>query len=256
VLSLSVLNKSTREKVGIVLHSLVEEWVEKWFTQKDAMSIDIDFNNTLFKQRMLDDTCETIVLPKGKIAIIETETSRQEMAKHALTVRCKTDERDVKLYQELGATILYELFSTISRKSGVSDNLQFSADVQTIQPVLSVYVKRENKTLLNFIFDRESLIHLQLITSNKSKKTTMIPNAIVQASLKEELNVKAQLEAISLSLEEILRLKKGSVIKLTHPLNRPIILATSQKPLPVNAYLVSSKGKRSLLLKKGQQKHD
>ena len=256
MLSSAVLNNSTREKLGITLRSFVEEWIEKWFTQKDAVSVDIDFNNTLFKQKMLDHKCETIVLPQGKIAIVETAASREEMAKHALMVESKTDEKDVALYNELGATILFELFSAIAKKSGVSDNFQFSADVQAIQPAISVHIKHKDKTLLNCLFDKEALNHLQLLTANELPRTAMNPNAIAQASMKGELTVQAQLESIRLSLEEILRLKKGSVIKLTHPLNRPIVLATSQKPLPVNACLVSSKGKRSLLLKKGQNTHD
>lgn len=241
-----ILIQTSREPIKATLVALVQNWVTEWYRQ--AVDIDVKFNDVLFACYEMQDTDTLVQISKGSLVLVNEAEVLSKLAARAIAYQTEFESLDAAFHEQLGNRVALSLINRFTGKEPVEElnkNLDFTAQFQS---VVRVDVAFSSGDCVSLLLD-ETLVYSIAKTPKPvydGKEKVLSRSSSIET---ERVKLNASLSAVALPLEDFIALKPGDVIQLPHMLSDSIHVTTRDGQLNLDAYLVKSENKRSLLIR-------
>lgn len=241
--AISVLNSSSRESSIEWLESHVKEWSQLWFHEEPALSF--KFNEALFSSERLGESDTMYRLNNANVVIFDSSNTLRSLSRMALKISQVEDfVKANKVLKEIEQRQVSTLFQTLF---GAQTESQVCHEV-SFQRAITVEVIYDSATL-TLGLDLAFISQIKQFVRSQNKHTRKMVSRS-QASGVTKLAISASLDSIKIPLRDLLNLKVGDVVQLTHKLDQPINLDTNDKEIDAHAYLVKSGTRKALVMDK------
>ena len=250
---LCVVNRLSREPISEWVREQLNNWASLWFVPEICQSIEIrqDFNEVLFAQTQVqtgdehfkqatgnggvlirDAQCNIAKLGMLALGLFNTENLEEfDPAQDAL------DKLEQGIRQDLLSRFMAlepnHIVNPVAKKVEA-----FSSGLNVLMDISGIH--------LEIHFDVGLLQTFDQYQTTRSKTPNLA--SLHSATANRELELNVGLKSAQLTLDELLSIKPGDIIALSHSLDEPVVLATQDSPLNVKAYLVKKEGSKALLL--------
>lgn len=235
---LSIIPNSKRSEIKKTLTELIDEWFVSWCSE--SASVDIDFNETMFKETKLSTS--DLVFKDGNfdIVIFGGGEALEQMGMFAIGYFEKHSKNST-FWAEFTNKLKGTLLSKLGVKGGATDFKLAPGNVQTA-------VKCNVHYLASTISIGISADYFVFPPSTSTPNLSTIPEALNPTNATVECATKA----IGLSFDELLNLKVGDVIATTYPIDESLSMSIGHSNVDVDANLVRQGNQRSVYLGKGK----
>ena len=243
---LTVVPKSARAGVQTYFETSLRGWVKKWFA--DHSDISFVFTDQLFEHLRLDSGDSVFTCGQGQIVIKNARSKFSRLVNVALQA---TDEQSInqsddfvtQFSQALQQSLLEAVAPDVATyQTDQSDVAEYFPSALMISVTIGEQVLVLKLTL-------SVLKTLNLISTTPSKTNNELVNRSDSVSA-SRVTLKASLNPSKMSLQELVSIAPGDVIKLEHKLEQPIHIEAPGGTLPVKAFLVKQGTKKALILTK------
>lgn len=244
--TLTVIGASARPHLVRVLESRLQEFAASWFDTE--CDVQVEFGTSLFSDSEITKDDYVVEVNHGMVVLKGFAETLRALSCRALHFAGESTETDDHFWQHMTQEILNSLLRNLcpvlETVPSASDTC--SRKIETIASALSIKANIANIEV-ELQMDRKALSECGALqdVEGLSRKTLLPASDALGAS---SVQLQAALTSASISLEELVELKRGDVIKLEHQLEQPIILKTSSGYLNVNAYLVALDNAKAIYL--------
>ncbi len=234
-----IVPRRQRKFVRLELGELLNQWCQHWFV--DAAAIDVSFGDGLmFKAGSEAQNSQPLA---AGLVVNGTGTPLANLAKIASGASEQSDAGFVALLQSKMTGHLLSLFQVEQANplpTSTGHNLASAVTVHV--SVANIGIDFGISLALLHARWPELLVPAKSgITSGQLTDRHMLVN-------KELVSMVVSLEGTSLSFAEIMQLQAGDILKLTHPLDQPLVANVNHQQVPVKPYLVRNKNQKAIIL--------